>query len=265
MSIQLLDRNHIRFLVEAAMAMPVDPGRFFWYYGGMRQEMTFDNATEAGQMLWDANLASATARYPGRDIFALDLPEESNDFVYVHMPPPRGVLFDPVQVIKSIQHYRSNTQSDPGWETSPANAFTQRLLAETLHRLPGYGEATWGAPQIGLPDQRWVEAERNDATEADRRWPLNEVVRADGSRSEYLPLEGESYTYEELEVLIGGTVEVTSLTDGRRMLLDHKRNMKGLPVNRQATLLLRRGLPGSGVVARGDALVCEASRLPGLR
>jgi hypothetical protein len=52
MSAYVVDRNHIRYLVEAAqhIAIKDHSQSFSWYHNGERQELTSENASEVGQM-----------------------------------------------------------------------------------------------------------------------------------------------------------------------------------------------------------------------
>jgi hypothetical protein len=152
MSAYIVDRDHIAYLIEAAMSQRMLRGspRLSWYWEGRRYELDPgasegpESASAVGQMLWDENIASVRYRYPDDGD---DLPGPVGEaFVYLH-GWTRADAPDPVQVFKSIACYRYQSCEHPGWEKSQAFAFCDALERAAARALPGWDDATWGAPE----------------------------------------------------------------------------------------------------------------------
>jgi hypothetical protein len=150
MSAYVVDREHIEYLVNAAMLMP--HFGFSYYWQGKRRELNSGDAEEAmriGQMLWNECVASVSHRYPNDAPDSLPGPvmEPGEGYFYgphrfCHCPQ-----LDPVQVIKACHCYAYQSCEHPEWEASEAYAFVSALESIATHYLPGYEKAEWGAPQ----------------------------------------------------------------------------------------------------------------------
>lgn len=170
MSAYLVDRDHIRYLVAAAMSRrilgsygplrwywrdPADPGNPAMLSGELRDG---DNARAAqvGQMLWSENLRSVTGRYPDCPLGELPGPVDDVPVYDTHEPLYGDACggFEPVQVLKSIGCLRYQSCEHDEWEASEAHAFLAALEQSAIHRLTGYDEAKWGAPDI-RPSRMW--------------------------------------------------------------------------------------------------------------
>ena len=115
MSAFVVDRNHIRYLLAAALAMAHRD--FRWWYDGNWKELTDHNASEIGQMLWDECRTSVAYRYGESQ----DLPGPINEsFVYRHVRI--GGAWRPVivEVFKAIDCYEYQSCEHPGWAASSA-------------------------------------------------------------------------------------------------------------------------------------------------
>jgi hypothetical protein len=154
MSAYVVDHDHIRYLVSAAMDARIIghcSSAMRWRWGGetvRRAELHFgeiEKAAEVGQMLWDENLRSVRARYP--NCAADDLPGPVDcDYVYGEHRPWFGRM-DPVQVLKAIRCYAYQTCETGDYEATEAYAFLNSLEQHCIASLPGYGDAAWGAPE----------------------------------------------------------------------------------------------------------------------
>ena len=83
----------------------------------------------------------------------------------------------------------------------------------------------------------------------------NEIIRTDGSHTEYPPANGKYYTLRELQHGIGdGLIQIVHTKDGRSMVIDGEGKLKGLPVNPIATYLYPYG--GEDPIV-GDVVVCN--------
>ena len=86
------------------------------------------------------------------------------------------------------------------------------------------------------------------------------LYKADGTEEAVRPKDGRKFTLEELQRMVGGYIEVVPLSEGRLMVLNEEGKLKGLPMNRAASVF---ALPhiGTGDFIVGDALVCDVALL----
>jgi len=83
-----------------------------------------------------------------------------------------------------------------------------------------------------------------------------QVLSPDGSSREFLPANRKTYTLEELQEVVGGYIEIISLSNGFLMVLNEEGKLKGLPFNEQASQLI----PPTDYIV-GDVLVCKSKRI----
>jgi hypothetical protein len=93
-------------------------------------------------MLWLENYKSVSYRYdttndlPGPVDFTLaDLDD------YIFEPPAQRLTA--VEMFKLIDCYEYQACEHPGWATSDAKAYCERLRRDLIGKLPGYAEAAW--------------------------------------------------------------------------------------------------------------------------
>jgi len=150
MSAYIVDKNHITYLLAAAMARRIGNGAFHWYHDGKWLELTpgdYDRAAEVGNMLWRENVKSVSHRYPNESSGTLPGTKEPSYVVTPHDVNRLFESFDPVQVIKACHCYAYQTCEHDEWEASEAHAFIKALESAAVHVLPGYDKAEWGAPE----------------------------------------------------------------------------------------------------------------------
>lgn len=143
MSAYMVDREHVTYLVDAAMSRAIvrNHHSISWYHDGQHYTLgcgDYARAAEVGQMLWDANKESVQARYP-------DTADET--LVYDEHNPCFGHTFNPVEVIKAIRCFDYQACEYEGWKTSEARAFLEALKHHAIAALPGMEAAAWGAPK----------------------------------------------------------------------------------------------------------------------
>lgn len=141
MSAFVVESGHIRYLIAAALYMRgvgVRDTAFRWFHDGRWHELTDENATEVGQMLWDENITSVAHRYS----------EDGAHEVYMHRPAMFSL--DLGQLFKSIGCYEYQSCEHDGWKASSALAFCDALKDHAGTAAPGYESGVWGAPE--LPD-----------------------------------------------------------------------------------------------------------------
>ena len=145
MSAFIVDRGHIRFLIDAGLRLPArlyEDNTLSW----RDRELTRETASAVGLMLWEECRRSVAYRY--HDEPDADLPgpcEDGPRFGYVHTPCTKKI--DPVEVLKAIDCYSYQSCEHPEWEASEAHAFCASLRSCAISCLPGYEKAPWGAPE----------------------------------------------------------------------------------------------------------------------
>ena len=165
MSVYVVDRNHIRYLVEAAQHIAIrdHSPSFSWYHNGERQELTSENASEIGQQLWNENIASVQYRYPDDTDDTMPGPV-GETFVYYHQTCPEHgrrmagpyFKFDVAQILKAADCYEYQSCEHPGWESSSARNFIRALVKRAYSHMEGYDDARWGAPEMPRNEVRRI-------------------------------------------------------------------------------------------------------------
>lgn len=142
MSAFVVSNAHINAMIDAGMLVRCRP--FTWYPKDKTgpKQLTYENASEVGQMLLDECIASVSCRY-GEDGLT-ELPGPANaewviPYKYKRMANPPT----PVEVLKLIDCYRYQSCEHPEWDDSEAHCFSKALQARTIDLLPGYDEAPW--------------------------------------------------------------------------------------------------------------------------
>jgi hypothetical protein len=152
MSAYICDKKHIAYLVAAACSHQLQYAGGAcarWFNNGQWHECQDGDAermAEVANMLWMENIRSVSHRYPGESSATLPGPCSVDLF----QPGDVESIWDhinPVQVIKACHCYSYQTCEHDEWEASEAHAFIHYLLSLACHRLPGYEEAEWGAPE----------------------------------------------------------------------------------------------------------------------
>jgi hypothetical protein len=160
MSAYICDKEHIVYLVAAAMSKELNPhgGHESWYHNSLRHELPrgdFDRASEVANMLWLENIKSVSYRYPNESGSTLPGPIGENFVITPADIPACLAEIKPVQVLKSCDCYAYQTCEHPEWKQSESHAFIQSLRSSAWHSLPGYDSAEWGAPAIKTLKTIW--------------------------------------------------------------------------------------------------------------
>lgn len=153
MSAYIVDRNHILYMVSAAMSHTITThGPFRWFTAdGIRGELgstDYRRAVEVANMLWNENVKSVRYRYS--DHAENDLPGPIGEDYKITLRDFNGACFDsfkPVQVLKSCDCYVYQSCEHEAWPKSEARAFIESLRGGAWRALPGYDLAEWGAPE----------------------------------------------------------------------------------------------------------------------
>lgn len=131
MSAYIVDRNHIRYLVEAGI-----------HYGVIKRTA----ASSVGAFLWSENEISVRYRYQDHDG---ELPGQVDADCKYGAHDPAAYEFDPAQVENSISCLAYQSCEHEGWDRSYAYQYLQRLrnaLLKSLLQSHSAG-AIWGAPE----------------------------------------------------------------------------------------------------------------------
>lgn len=159
MSAYVVTREHIDYLLHAALGGPPWKRGLYWWHGQSHRLEGGDDeqAVRVGQMLWDENVRSVSHRYPNADEDFGGLPGPVDErYVYdKHRDPWCMDGTDWVQVLKSIACYEYQSCEHDGWKDSEAYAFCQSLRGKAITMLAGFEDAAWGAPKT--PAERRAE------------------------------------------------------------------------------------------------------------
>lgn len=141
MSAYIVEQDHIRYLVQAAIDS--SPRGISIYHDGERFHVNHrENRTWACSILWAANVKSVATRYPDSETLPGpgDLPKQGNI--------PNALQFarvarniDPVTVLKCLSTYEYQSDQYEGWDTSVAKKLCRALQQAMIRRLPGYDKA----------------------------------------------------------------------------------------------------------------------------
>ncbi len=89
---------------------------------------------------------------------------------------------------------------------------------------------------------------------------MAEVINVDGTRTQAVPKSGRTFRLKEIQAVVGGYVQIISLSDGRLMVLNEEGKINDLPPNHAATELARDVLFSGDYIA-GDVLVCSSKEV----
>lgn len=152
MSVYVVDRGHIRYLIDAAWMLRQNrhesPGMGRYYHNGECHEVNELTLNRTGLMLWEECRKSVSARYP--DDADDELPGPCDDgprFGYVHPMHSPATPINPLQVLMSVNCYEYQSCEHDGWNDSEARSFCDALRAHAIRSLPGYSDMEWGAPK----------------------------------------------------------------------------------------------------------------------
>lgn len=160
MSAYVVDREHIRYPINAAMRLTRHGSSFQWLWdfgcvGGYKTStlprQDRERAAEVGQMLWDACIRGVANRYPDDTVPQLPGPVNES-YVYDWHYFDGDTRLDPVQTLKACKCFVYQACESPDFADSEAAAFIETLVTKAIHRLHGYEEAEWGAPRPTFPD-----------------------------------------------------------------------------------------------------------------
>lgn len=83
------------------------------------------------------------------------------------------------------------------------------------------------------------------------------IIYPDKESEDYTPKNCTTFELEEMQGIVEGLIEIVHLNDGRLMIVNGEGLLKGLPVNIEATNILRRDHSTTQYIV-GNAIVCES-------
>lgn len=114
------------------------------------------------------------------------------------------------------------------------------------------------APQVEDADAEEIKTEdvepKQEESKADK-WA--HIYYPNGDFQETQPKNGTTFELEEMQEIVGGYIEVIRLKDGRLMIVNEEGLLQGLPVNIEATNILRRDHSTTQYIV-GNAIVCDS-------
>ncbi len=162
MSAYVVERDHIRYMVEAAVSGTYHSGGLRWVTGsrveGTAQCHTLDqgdleHAARIGQMLWDENVKSVCYRYD-EPADSTDLPGPVGETYTYEVHPLTSSTVDPLAVFQVLSCYEYQTCEHPGWNDSEAYTIVQAIKDKMIRRIsddaPGWGDVPKLQPFTGI-------------------------------------------------------------------------------------------------------------------
>lgn len=114
------------------------------------------------------------------------------------------------------------------------------------------------------PQDEYVEYEeiKTEEPQQEEKTPLKSVTvyKADGSKEEHILWNNYKLQMEEMQEIVGGYFEYVSLSDGRLIIVNEEGLLQGLPVNIEATNILRRDHSTTQYIV-GNAIVCDSDMI----
>lgn len=80
-------------------------------------------------------------------------------------------------------------------------------------------------------------------------------IKTDGQQLPITPQNSKHFTLEELQTYVGGYVEMITLPDGKKMIMNEEGRINNLKINPQASILT------SGITIVGDVVICDSKLL----
>jgi hypothetical protein len=84
------------------------------------------------------------------------------------------------------------------------------------------------------------------------------LYKTNGIHKEVLPRNGKVFELEELQAIVGGSIEVVRSVDGKKMIINEEGKLKKMDLNVLATLIYQHGRHDPIV---GPALVVERGEI----
>lgn len=113
------------------------------------------------------------------------------------------------------------------------------------------------APIVEDVDAEEIKTEEPQQEEDGETEKWAKVYCANGYEEDARPINGKTFTLKELQEAVGGYIEIIRLNDGRIIVVNEDGLNLNLPVNIEATNILRRDHSTTQYIV-GNAIVCDA-------
>ena len=130
-------------------------------------------------------------------------------------------------------------------------------ICDNIDNAPKAKEAAKETPQDEYVEYEEIKTEEPQQEEEGETEKWAKVYCANGYEEDARPINGKTFTLKELQDAVGGIIEVIRLKDGRLMIVNEEGLLQGLPVNIEATNILRRDHSTTQYIV-GNAIVCDS-------
>lgn len=86
---------------------------------------------------------------------------------------------------------------------------------------------------------------------------MAQIIKTTGEVTEVEPAKGKYFSLEEMQIIVGGYIEVVRISNNEIMIVNEEGKLDNLPINKKATEIA--SIPGDVIV--GDVLVCNRNQM----
>ena len=133
-------------------------------------------------------------------------------------------------------------------------------ISEPIKLKKRGSDETTQEPQVEDADAEEIKTEKPEPQQ-EQQEPTEiktaKIVYPDKDSVDYTPKNGTTFELEEMQEIVGGYIEIIRLNDGRIIIVNEEGLLQGLPVNIEATNILRRDHSTTQYIV-GNAIVCDA-------
>lgn len=149
MSAIRINKEDILYLVQAAMSREMGCNYqqdFFYFHNQSMRLRTPEDCKRLSILLDKENAKSICNRYYEKES---NLSEYTNlhEFSYYDFDSEHWSVFDPVQVLKSIQYYIYQSCEHPEFKSSEAYSFLETLKDISISLISDNERFVWGTPE----------------------------------------------------------------------------------------------------------------------
>lgn len=129
-------------------------------------------------------------------------------------------------------------------------------ISEPIKLKKRGSDETTQEPQVEDADAEEIKTEEpQQEKEEPKHYPT--VYTPENGKWLCEPNNGRTFELEEMQEIVGGNIEIVRLNDGRIIIVNEEGLLQGLPVNIEATNILRRDHSTTQYIV-GTAIVCDA-------
>ena len=136
-------------------------------------------------------------------------------------------------------------------------------ISEPIKLKKRGSDETTQEPQVEDADAEEIKTEKPEPQQ-EQQEPTEiksaKIIYTDKEAEDYTPKNGKTFELEEMQEIVGGYIEIIRLNDGRIIIVNEEGLLQGLPVNIEATNILRRDHSTTQYIV-GTAIVCDADMI----